>query len=322
VGLDSRLNVTYARKLGFKNLLTITFSQSNAPDESIAKKIAADYGFEFMFLSLDHGNYLKELEKPVHANDGLILYAGSAHLLNMISFINWSRLGLLQMGLGAALLKGSYLSGPVHERFNRDVMAGAGYSKKLVHKLSEDLFKAFEHYENDEIFLLNERDIHGMFNGYRMIEHFTDFASPFLDVDFLDYCLKIPPDLRFESKIYFHLMNTFVPEASEYIWEHTGYKINTGKYSIKFYAIMKRLYKKIYGDRPGDSMNPTEYWFRTNSELREVFRMYWEDHRSLLNDYPSIKEDAAFLFNQGTTLEKTQALTLLSAVKLLQLKKG
>ena len=79
-GLDSRMNLTYARQLGYHDILTITFSQTNYWDETIAKKIAADYGYDFLFYSLDNGNYLKDFETPINANDGLVLFPGSAHL--------------------------------------------------------------------------------------------------------------------------------------------------------------------------------------------------------------------------------------------------
>ncbi len=88
-GLDSRMNVCYARKLGYKDILNITFSQSNYLDEQIAKKIASDWGYDFLFYSLDNGNYLRDVNKPVTANDGLILFSGSGHGLSINDLINW-----------------------------------------------------------------------------------------------------------------------------------------------------------------------------------------------------------------------------------------
>jgi len=109
-GLDSRMNVCYARKLGYKDILNITFSQSNYLDERIAKKIASDWGYSFLFYSSDNGNYLKDIDNPILVNDGLVLYSGAAHALKMESMINWDRYGLLHTGqLGDAVM-GTYLS--------------------------------------------------------------------------------------------------------------------------------------------------------------------------------------------------------------------
>ena len=62
-GLDSRMNVMHAKRLGFSDILCICFSQSNYLDERIAKKIAADLGFDFIFHALDNGNFLKNIEE-------------------------------------------------------------------------------------------------------------------------------------------------------------------------------------------------------------------------------------------------------------------
>lgn len=75
-GLDSRMNVTKAKMLGYEDILAITFSQSNYLDEHIAKQIASDFGFDFLFFSLDNGNYLKDIESPIIANDGQVFLPG------------------------------------------------------------------------------------------------------------------------------------------------------------------------------------------------------------------------------------------------------
>ena len=68
-------------------------------------------------------------------------------------------------------------------------------------------------------------------------------------------------------------------------------------------------------------MNPTEYWYRTNPGLKSVIEKYFDDHITLLNRYPSLMNDATTLFKNGTILEKTQVLTLLSGIKLYNLNK-
>ena len=66
-------------------------------------------------------------------------------------------------------------------------------------------------------------------------------------------------------------------------------------------------------------MNPFDYWYSTNAELKEAFEIYLKEHIQILNEYPKLQEDTVFLFKNGNTLEKTQALSVLAAVKLLNL---
>ena len=78
---------------------------------------------------------------------------------------------------------------------------------------------------------------------------------------------------------------------------------------------------KYQGENFKYSMNPTEYWYRTNPGLKSHIEKYYDDHIPLLNPFPTLMNDANILFKNGTVLEKTQVLTLLSAIKLYNLNK-
>jgi len=82
------MNVAKGKVLGCDGILAVTFSQSGYLDGRIAKRIAADFGFDFLFFSLDNVNYLKDIEDPVVANDSQVLFSGAAHLLAMIRLLD------------------------------------------------------------------------------------------------------------------------------------------------------------------------------------------------------------------------------------------
>lgn len=315
-GLDSRMNVLSAKKLGYSDILCLCFSQSNYLDEKIAKKIASEHGFDFIFHALDNGIYLKDIEKPVSMNDGLVFYAGAAHLLNSISLLEWDRLGILHTGQAGEIFKGVILSGPRHIPVSSDTIKHGAYSTKLIHRLPQNLIDTLNNYENSEICEVYERGVHGVFNGYRMIEHFTEYSSPFLDRDFLDYAIKIPPQLRYQSKIYLKWINTQSPEAAVYRWELTGVEINARFLKRFLYAIFRVLRAKVLGKNNINSMNPLDYWYYTNLGLKEFIETYYTTNIGLLSKHPVLMDDAQRLFTEGTCSEKTQVMTLLAAMKL------
>jgi asparagine synthase (glutamine-hydrolysing) len=320
-GLDSRMNVCYGKKLNFASLLTICFSQGNYADEKIAKQIASDWGYEFLFSSLDNGNYLKEIETHVRVNDGLTYYSGAAHVYSMLHLINWTQFGLLHTGqLGDAIM-GTYLLVPKHQDINESIANKFATSIKLREHLPREILSHIENaYPNDELFAFYERGVNGIFNGYRVIEQFSEFSSPFLYLDFLEYAMRIPPKKRYREKIYLDWIQKKAPETTGYLWEKTGLLITAGRLRIIIRNVIKNLKRKIRGPSPKDSMIPFDYWYETNSDLRSSFEDYYTRHISLLNDHPSLKEDAKYLFEQGNTLEKTQVLTLLAAIKLHKLR--
>ena len=311
-GLDSRMNVLNAKKSGYSDILCVCFSQSNYLDEVIAKKIASDQGFDFIFHALDNGNYLKNIDEAVFVNDGLTLYPGSLHTQYTLKLIDLTKFGLLHTGL---LWFGPWKARSVHTSVNRDIIEQIAYSKKLLNeKMIHDLVIP-QNYENEEIFALYERGSNGQFNGYRIIEQFTEFSSPLHDKDFLEYALRVPPQEN--NALYIKWILSEVPEAAEYPWEKTGVKINAGflkklGYQIYRFVIKQHLRKHMHKE----GMNPEEYWYHTNPLLKEVFNSYFTKNIGLLSKHPALMNDAQRLFAEGNVREKAQVLTLLAAMKL------
>ena len=319
-GLDSRMNVTKAKMLGYEDILAITFSQSNYLDEHIAKQIASDFGFDFLFFSLDNGNYLKDIESPIIANDGQVFFAGSAHMLAMLRLLDWGPLGLVHTGQIGDLILGSYLLDRKHSPILDKMVSKAAYSTKLIDRIPASIFEELNQtYETGEMFAFYERCVNGVFNGYQVIQNYSEFASPFLYVDFLDYVMKISPEYRYDNALYNEWIENYASIASKYPWEKTGVKINAGYMTKLMFRIVKIVRRNIFGDETQISMNPFEYWYNTNPGLKEAFETYFRETIQILDEHPKLREDTLFLFKNGNTLEKTQALSLLAAVKQLNL---
>jgi len=317
-GLDSRMTLLSARESGYDGLYTITMSQSNYLDETIAKKISAHCGFNSIFHILDNGNYLRDIERPVNANDGLVLYSGASHLYRMLSFLEWRQFGLLHTGmLGDVVVGGTYLSGEKQVK----AQPSGTYSNTLLSRINSIATAVAQEYENSELYLFYNRGINGTLNGYRMAHQFTESTSPFLHVDFLDYAIKIRAQMRWSYKIYHQWISEHLTEAARFPWEFSGVKISPHHL---FWHRVRRAREVagsfVRGPRPGYSMVPFEYWFKTNKQLVESLNGYFQSYIETLAGAPELYKDATVLFKTGTPLEKTQVLTLLAAVQLLGLK--
>ena len=70
------------------------------------KKIASDHGFDFIFHSLDNGNFLKNIDECVFVNEALALYSGAAHQQFSLKLLEWENLGLLHTGEIGDLIHG------------------------------------------------------------------------------------------------------------------------------------------------------------------------------------------------------------------------
>jgi asparagine synthase (glutamine-hydrolysing) len=62
-------------------------------------------------------------------------------------------------------------------------------------------------------------------------------------------------------------------------------------------------------------MNPLDYWYRTNSDLRIFINEYYLQNINLLTS-GKVKSMCKELFEKGNLVEKIQVLTLLAAWRL------
>jgi asparagine synthase (glutamine-hydrolysing) len=321
-GLDCRTNVAYANKLNFKDITCFTFSQSNYLDEKIAKKICSDNHLEFIFYSLDNGTYLtKNIDNIINSNDGLILYSGSAHLYNCLKRLSLNDYGLVHTGQIGDLVLGSYLKSKEHEKIDNKILHKVSYSDKLLHELTNKIDFTNFNCENDELFAFYERCVNGVFNGYRMIEQFTEFSSPFLYLEFLEYAMRIHPKYRYQEAIYLKWISRYTPEFAKYRWEKYGMSPMQPLFLLNLFNKLRHILHLINKQNKKQlSMNPTEYWWEMNKSLQEYINSVFETEIQNVADYPDLIVNCRRLFMEGSLLEKTQVITLLKAVNLLGLK--
>ena len=65
-----------------------------------------------------------------------------------------------------------------------------------------------------------------------------------------------------------------------------------------------------------NDMNPVDYWYATNPELKAFMDGYWAANIALIPD-PSIREDMRRQYEESdAAYDKLQVLSVLSAIKL------
>lgn len=325
-GLDSRMTTWVANDMGYgHNIVNYTFSQSDYLDETIAKKIASDLKHEWIFKFLDNGLFLINLEEVVKISSGGALYYGLAHGKSCLDLINLDRFGTIHSGQLGDVIIGTFFSSLDN---NKEFSIGDGaYSKLLINKL--DKYNHKLKYKNEEIFKFYNRGFNGANQGLLISQESTETYSPFYDLDFLKYCLQIPLDLRYNHKIYFKWILRKYKKAADYTWESINGKITEKKVNILGRQIpLKQIpvktinyLKRKIGIRNSalsskNHMNPLDYWYGTNKELRDFMDNYYESNINRLSLNKELMNDCKYLYKKGDNIEKNQVLTLLSVLKL------
>lgn len=319
-GLDCRMTTWVANKIGYTKQLNITFSQTDYLDETLPKKMAEYLKHEWLFKALDNGLWLFDLDEITQRTGGNVLYYGTAHSNSLMKYMNFERLGMIHSGqLGDVVIgvkSGAY--GPYK-------LGTGAYSTKFV-----DLVKKYipDNYKNQEQGLWYCRYLNGTNNGLQNIYNYTETCSPFLNKEFVEFCLSIPEKTRANHYIYKQWILAKYPDAANFEWESTGQKLTAKTVHIagreiyvrnlwKTFVVHTKLAFGIDAKATNNRkhMNPVGYYLSNNKTLLEFVASYVKyDYSGKISQ--EIKQIINDIFTQGTPMEKIQCVTLLSAIKL------
>ncbi|MDG1568077.1 hypothetical protein [Bacillus cereus] len=320
-GLDSRMTAWVGHNMGYTNMLNYTFSQTDYLDETVPKEITDTLKSEWMFKALDNGTYLyKYFDESVKISGARSQSCTISHTLSMLSNLNLKEYGLVHTGQLGDVVIGTFYDQGRKQNFKPGFGA---YSTKLLDRVQYTEEKAV-HLEDQEIFKFYNRGFTGVNIGLKPMFLYTETTSPFLDVDFLDFCLSLPLEYRSGHKIYIEWINKFYPEAADFIYEKVKGKINRKTITVQGIpvpwtsvpAAAVKLIKNKLGLKLSSKkhMHPMDYWYQNNKNLRDFYEEKYNENINLLTE-ESLRKDCEFLFREGNTLEKDQVVTLLGFLK-------
>ncbi len=302
-GLDSRMNIWVAKDMGYENITAITFGQSQGDDIKVACQIASALNMAHFIKTLDDASFISDIPTVVKNTFGLIDVSGSIHGSSIMKLLDMSEFGLLHGGLiGDAIIASKW-----EHRKKSNKLIGANSKVALVSPEKE--------YKNDELYLLYER-VANLTLGTQC-KYFEDgsYSSPFLDIDFLDYCLKIPLKYRYNHNIYKKWILSKYPDAAKFIWEKTGNKINDSDFMIKFRKYKRDLERKVKNiSKLNIGMNPYDYWYESNKEFRNKLNgMYSNLIKNNIIDN-EMKKQIKKLYENGNCRYKVLVISVLQSI--------
>jgi hypothetical protein len=272
-------------------------------DVKLALRVARRVQAEAILVSLGNGDYLWEtFAIASHYNGGMVYYSGSAHMLHALEQLSFDRWNLVQTGMSGDMLMGSFLKAadiykPLKsvQSVTERVIVDLGHTdwigcltrdpaaaRQLVeHSVRASLEKIGPDSSGTmaqalELWNLYNRQQRSMFNGFRMIENYAEYSSPFFDADLYQYTLKIPHRHRLEEAIYVDMLSSLLPRPIWRIpWQKTGrspskYK-RINKFNQQSTSWLGRGMRVIFPQAAGRkwSMNPFRAWLLANSRLRQ-----------------------------------------------------
>lgn len=315
-GLDSRMVSWVAKSMGYGDILNMSYGHTGCMDQQLSQEIAKKLSNGYLFKSLDDLSCLYAIDDTVAMNYGMTIYILTTGSRSMGDVLCTDKFGISHTGLLGDSILGTYAyRSDVYPETDRSIM----YSPKL-----EDRVGYTRRYGSFDTECLYKRGIHGIMMATLIRRQYMEASSPFTNVEFLNYCLSIPLEMRRDHGIYLDWIKAKYPEAAAIVWDKTGMKPSSSPITMLLAKIKRHGTKRIAqmaGRKSGAfgskrAMNPFALWYQESAELRAYLQSYFDSHIGCEILSERLREDMRMLYNTGTVQEKCQVLTALSAIKL------
>lgn len=316
-GLDSRMTTYAINRLNGENVINFTYSQSQQQDNIIPSRIASDLKNIWIFKNLDNGIDLFDVDESIDLADSLIYYLWPSQLNGFMKLIDTEKMGIVHTGVIGDVVVGSFYKSS-DKRLYR--IGDGAYSRKLIEKAKKYIDDGEK--IDYEIGMLLNRGVNGACMGYSTtFKEYTEAMSPFMYVDFFDYCLKLPVEYRLNHNIYYKWVIEKYPEAAKY--SHNGLKIRKSNKWITYKGrrlpvngVVDRALNILKGKFNIEmGMNPTDFWYKHNHKLREFLNGYFKKNLEVVRNYEELRKDVESLYINGNVIEKALCITLVGTLK-------
>lgn len=291
-GLDSRMCQWIAHQIANRPITNFTYSQTGHFDHLIPKEISKALGNEWVFMPLDGGQYLTDIDAVCAESQWLVNYMGPIEIATFARQQDWSQKGVVLTGVNG-----------------------------------DNIF-ATETDNAHEMARIYTQGFNGNSLGSPLIlQQYTESYSPFCDVDVLDYVLHVPSVKRRNYYFYDRWILSCYPEAAQWHHKHAqiGHRaamVTVGGRNIPLRDVPKRiimsLLKRLHiydaYREEGESMHPYETWLKQNPQIADTIRHYYETHKHLLNG-SLFRAQCEEKMRMGSMMEKGKVLTILSALQ-------
>jgi asparagine synthase (glutamine-hydrolysing) len=309
-GLDCRTTVLAAETLSCRDKLILNYAHSASTDYLYPQDIIKTVSGVMFQMPINDGGFLtRHLDDWFNATGGNIHYSpGGSPLLEVLPSINWDGVGIQHNGYAGDAVLGSFLKKQFHSEV--DYKSGAMSDNFLFDRITKKCLDNVKIYANHEQFKWYTRAAHCATFGPMLHRQTTFSSSPFLDPDFFDFALSIPPKLRYGHRLRVDLINKYYTFAKKTRWGRNGLSISTSAYlaehfpSIFKYSILAMsAYRKalLLTGRGGYSLIPEVYWWNTNRTLRDWFGSTFKENLDVLSPYHELKRDCELLYRDNAS---------------------
>ena len=313
-GLDSRQNLSLAKQNGITQEAVLCFGQTDYRDHWISKEIADHYDIEHEFVSLENGDYLKNIDENTLAVDGLNFYASSAHFNYALDKSKTSQ-PIIHTGQIGRTIFTEHSFGIWQ---NVSEYSALLCSSRFADSINSELKTEMELYEDMDVFYLNNRLYRVISSGCFVAQKKGYIVSPFADPEVQNLAYTMPNKWKKSGKLQWEYLWKYHKEVMQFSQEEYGRSVRSfpEKFVGRVQNKLRNVYYKKVNKHPEKlSMNPLNHWYETNESLRNYWDNYYSENIERLEFDAELKVFCSVLFASDNLIEKTLALSVLSVMK-------
>ncbi|MGM0634645.1 MAG: hypothetical protein ACQESK_01170 [Bacteroidota bacterium] len=302
-GMDSRVNLFVAKKLGYQNPTTLAYGYPYSSDLKIAKQIAFKEEWNHLQYQIPTGDFLIEniIQNYLKKSDGLVAFQNSANMVQSYQTIDFGRYGNLHSGQIGGVVKGENSFADFDYQKNIAKLGLNGFISKpeLLNKTPkiQDIIANYSGRDFD-YFTIEQRYACATLTGDKVAANYGDLVSPFADLSVLRFMLQLPTSYRANGKLFYDWLEKYHPEALAHPYERIGLKPNKS-WKRKWGALHRKYYNgaKKYFNLNYDSMNPVGTWFKQNPALLQQMNQIFEAEIHQIKE-PELAKDLRDIYQQ------------------------
>ncbi len=316
-GLDSRMVNWVAKDMGYSDIINISYSQSATDEERFTQLLNAKLLNQYYHHSLDDASFICDIDDITEELYGLAYYCGITGGWQWLNLLRYDNIGCEHTGQLGDVVLGAFLGGNTRD-INPDKYRNSKYLSLNKQTMDIDL----SGYDSQEEFLLYTRGFQGALATHFIRNNYTYALSPFLDVDFLEYCCSIPYAVRANHYIYWKWIEKYYPEAASIPSSRKHIKNDAHAFALKVIAKSKaeirKMCRRMGLEKNGyirNHMNPFDLWYNENPRIYSFINNYYNDNINLLNGHQDLKGQCMSMFENGETLDKLMVISLLAGIR-------
>lgn len=317
-GADTRMMAFAMHRLKPEMLEFMTYAQTRSRDHRVAGQIAEYLHCPWTFMAMDDPSFLTEIDDLAIMNNGVSFYYGITGGKKTLEKRNPTDVGTELTGVVGDVFEGAMLTEGGNELPN----------PFLEHFRLSDRFpmeKTYfsdvaDSYQDNSSYWTATRGFMAAVTTNSIRQHYVDTLTPFADIDFLEACFSIPWKQRVEERVQFQWLKKEFPESLRFQYSGTGMPLRFAtwpgaNFLHKVINTLGVLRAKFFGGPYRGDMNPLNFWWDTQEDLRKRLTEYYRANLHRVKE-ESTREKTRRLFEESNRFsERGLALSLLAYYK-------